>query len=289
MSLIARPWSSHSKQHSTVSRLLVHFPESDQANNLIHFTVKLARHCESRLRGLTVIDTSQFEEFATTCESAAYAVFEQKRLEKGEKLRDKVRAAFSQACLAAGLDFDLHRKRGRRLDILRNEAKCHDLCVTSVPLRANRKKGDLGSTEILEWILSGVSPLLALRENSEFPKRILLVHDNTAASSRAIRSYLAHGLFPEANLRLLAVGATNAAAKQTLRENIDSLCCRLPNIETGYAVGRPAQVVPEYALQWEADMVVVAGQRQLPLVGTLRGETASQVLSKTGAMLYSAS
>src|SRR5689334_19088614 len=112
MSLIARPWSSHSRQHSTVSRLLVHFPESDQANTLIPFVVKLARHCEARLRGLTVIDTSQFEEFATTCESAAYAVFEQTRIEKGEKHRDKVRAAFTQACLAAKIDFDLYRKRG---------------------------------------------------------------------------------------------------------------------------------------------------------------------------------
>lgn len=288
MSLIARSWSSSTKQQSSVSRLLVHLPESDHANSLILFAVELARRCEARVRGLTVVDTSQLEEYATTCESAAYAAFEQQRLEKGEEHRDRVRAAFSLACLAAGLDFDLHRKLGRRLEILRGEAKCHDLSLTSMRLRANRQKGEMGSADVLELIVSGVSPLLVLRESSESLQRILLIQDNSAASSRTIRSFLSQGLFPDANVRLLAVGPNDDAAKQTLRDGLDTIGDRLPNLESGYVVGKPAQVVPEYALQWEADLVVVGGQRRLPLVGSLLGETAGQVLNRTPAALYSA-
>ena len=267
MGLSLKPWQSSERQRLAVSRILVHLSGGGASEPLIEFAVQLAGLCEARLRGLTVVDTSELEKLVTVCESAAYAVSEHERLEAEELRQIQVRLGFSRACLDVGLDFDVRRRRGCMFDVLREEAKFHDLSLMSVPTREHRRRGDPGGPEALKLILAGVSPLLVLRGVGELPQRILLVQDGSPASCRTLRTFLSQGLFPEASFRLLSVGPTVAAAKQTLREHVASLVGRLSDVETGFVVGKTPHVVPEYATQWEADLVVVGAQRKPPLIG----------------------
>ncbi len=284
MSLPAKLWPSLVRQTSIVPRILVHLPESEHADRLVESAVQLGRSCQARLRGLTLVDTSVLEESATTCESAIYAAFEQDRLEKGEVLRKKARVCFSQSCLAAGLDFDVHRKQGRLLDVLRVESRLHDLCVTWFPEDAGASDA---RRSIVRLVLGEVAPLLVLRGDRPLPERVLLIQDGTAASSRAARTYLSQSLFPEAAVRLLAIGPNEDSAKQILRDSLDFVSSRRPGAETGYAVGRTATLVPKYAYQWEADLVVLGLQRRSPLLGHLLQDAATRVLKGTRAALYS--
>jgi|GEM_PF-3494553 len=288
MSLEAKSWSSQADQMSTVSRVLVHLADSVHTESLIPFAVQLAQRCQARVRGLTLVDTSQLEDDVSDVESAAYAAFEQQRLDEEHSQRERTRATFSQVCLAAGLDFDLHRKRGPQLEVLRGESKVHDLSMTSVRLKANRGEGEQTPAGARQLVQGGISPLLIVRESSDLPQRILLVLDESPASSRSLRSFLSQRILTDATVRLLAICPTPEAAKQILRDHMDGVSARFPDVETGYATGRPAQVVPDYAMKWEADLVVTGVQPSAPLIGRFRGDVITQVLKKTHSAVYAA-
>jgi nucleotide-binding universal stress UspA family protein len=68
-------------------------------------------------------------------------------------------------------------------------------------------------------------------------------------------------------------------------------CCRIRRraIETGSLCGPLRRVLIPYALQWEADLIVLGVARGNPMLRRLLGEPARDVLRKTGCALYATS
>lgn len=273
----------------TLARALVHLPESNQAEPLIRFATELAQRCGAHLRGLTLIDTYSVNDLVSTCEAGAYAIHELERLESGTGRRNAVRTYFSNACLQAGLDFDLHIQQGETLEVLAQEARFHDLLITAVSTHSSVLPGDWAPADVVDLILNRAAPVLALNGRDYLPDRILMIQDGTQAASSAIRSFLTQGLFPHATFRLLAVSPDAREAEAFLRESVDYVRARVSHLETGYVLGPPAQVVPEFIHQWEADLVVLGGQRRAPVLKWFCGETVQQVLRRTNCSLYATS
>lgn len=276
-----------SNSGSALARVLVHLPESQHAEPFIRFTAELGRRCGAHLRGLTLIDTGDLQELVATCESAAYAVYECERLESRSQRRIAVRACFSNACLHAGLDFELHVRQGRTVDLLAAEAQFHDLLVIALSSSSGDLPGEWTFGAATELILKGTAPVLAMKEREDSPSRVLLVHDGTQASGNAIRSFLTQRLFPDATCRLLAVSPDSQDAQRILRQNADYVRRRVTACETGYVTGRPVTVVPAFVQQWEADLVVLGARRRTPMLRFLLGEVIDGIVRKTGASLYS--
>jgi len=286
MNFLAKTWPGAARHHSAVSRILVHFPDTVRSEDLIPVAVELATRSGAQLRGLTLVDTSQLEDITTSCESAAAAVIEQHHLETREEQRNRVRTAFSQACLNAGIDFDIRRRFGNSLDILKEESKVHDLIVTYLQYKENQKHGDLAGLDVMHLIRGGIDPLLVLREKQELPQRILLIQDGTPATNRAMRSFLMQQQFPEATVRLLAVGSSEATAQKMLHDHYERIRRWVSELETGFVAGSAAKVVPQYVSQWDADLVVIGTSPRHPLVGSIIKDASTQILNKTQAALY---
>ena len=274
-------------EQTRLARILVHFPESECAEDLICFTVSLARQHHSRLRGLTLIDTTRFEELAATCESGAYALHELQRLKSSATRRDEVRKHFSFQCLAAGVDFELRQKEGSLPDVLLDETRFHDLAVTAVSSDSmTGTAGELSSRQLAEMVLKSAAPQLVLRRSSVSLERVLLIHDGSHSSSRAISSFSSARLFSDLTVRFLAVGPTAREARETLYESIDSIRNVFPHLESGYLVGKPSQVIPPYIRQWDAQLTVLGVQKTPPWKRLLFGETIANILQKTPCALY---
>lgn len=287
MNLPIRADSARSRSRSALSRVLVHLPESPKAESLIRFTTELTRRSAAHVRGLTLLDTSELENLVSTCESAAYAVYELERLQSGAERRNSVRASFSNACLQAGLDFDLHAREGQTVDLLIREALLHDLLVVALASSSGRLPGEWTSSALTNLVLQVAAPVLALRQSEPPPSRILLVQDGTQACGSTIRNFLSQRLFPDAACRLLVVGTAPREARRLLRETADYVCRRVAACETGYVIGHPVKVVPAFVQQWEADLVVLGAQRRPAMLSFLFGEVIERILRKTGASLYS--
>src|SRR5687768_11612837 len=126
MDVDAHLWLQHVESPAEVSRILLHLPESDEAESVIQVAVALAKATRAKVRGLTVVDTKALRELVS-CEAAGHAVSELQRLQIGSLRRNEVRAVFSRLCLEGGLDFDLCRKQGDVRELLGSEAQAHDL------------------------------------------------------------------------------------------------------------------------------------------------------------------
>lgn len=281
--------SQADRRRSVLTRALVHLPESEQAESLIRTAVAIARRCRAHLRGLTVVDMSELHRLAIESPSAVHLLSAAERMEGGESRREEIRSAFSQACLAAKLDFDLRRVSGDSLDLLPAESRFHDLSAFAVVRGRKRSGGEIAVADAVRLLTYNAGPTLAMRSGAGEPKRGLLVLDNSPASSRAVRSFLAQDPFELTTVRALAIGADADEAQTILREQIDPIRRRYPECESGFLVGRSVRLAAKYADQWQADLVVIGARRSPPVMRYLFGETAREILARTDCSIYATS
>lgn len=266
--------------------VLLHLENVDQAQGVIRVGVALARQVEARVRGLTLLDTRRIEA-ATACEAAAYAAVEHTRYALIERIQQTVRARLSTACLEAGLNFDVRRSAGDPLEVLPQEARFHDLMVTSVSGKSHSKAATDWSVDDLTTLLQrGVQPLLVVQAQQVRIDRVLMVYDGSDAAGRAIRSFLNQGIFTTAEHRLLAIGSSEANARQSLRNMADYCYERRSDLETGFACGSLRRVLLPYAKKWQADLIVMGVEPANRLLRWMFGSPASDVLNKLSCGLY---
>jgi nucleotide-binding universal stress UspA family protein len=273
-----------------LNSVLLHLDGADQAQPVIRLGVALARQTAARVRGLTLLDTRRAEA-ASNSETAVYAVMEHTRQALAERLQETVRAELSQACLQAGLNFDVRRSSGDPLQVLSLESRFHDLVVTSVPAEMDRGKtiSDWSRRDLARLLNRGVQPLLVVHAQQRAVSRVLLTYDGSEASGRAIRSFLSQGICTDAEHRLLAVGETDEAARQSLREMADYCLARRRQLETGCISGKLRRVLLPYAKKWNADLIVVGIANGNHWVRWIMGHPALEVLKKLSCGLYTAS
>lgn len=269
-----------------INSLLMHFDGTSAADAAIEFGVGVAARCSARVRGLTLLDTRRLTSL-TTCEAATYCNRELTRLSRVDIDQGTVRSRLSQACLDARVDFDVRRVEGNPLELLPRESQFHDLTITALPLygEVNGHPG-LQPAEVLQLLWKGVHPLLVMRGSATAIRRVLLVSDGQATSHAAIRTYLKQQLFPEAELRLLAIHESPDQGQDLLRELTEYARHRRQPCESGWLRGSARKSLVYYAQKWQADLVVTGVTRQNPLLRPLWPQPAEQILRNTNMALY---
>jgi nucleotide-binding universal stress UspA family protein len=270
-----------------LSSVLLHLDQGKRAEAVIRQGVALALANRARVRGLTLVDTRRVES-ALSCETAVYAVVEQRRTSNAESRQQEVRFAVSQACLQAGLDFDVRHTAGDPLRILPQEAKFHDLVITAVdrdPAGESDPHG-LSPRDLVTLLERGAEPLMVVHADQASVQRVLLLYDGGEASGRAIRSFLNLGILPWAEHRLLGIGKNRPQSRVALREMADYCLPRLPGLETGCLAGRPRRVLLNYAQKWQADLIVWGVGRGSWLWRRLLGEPALGLWHKLPCGLF---
>lgn len=257
------------------------------AQRLSEFGVALASLSQARLRALALLDTRRVLH-AATCESASGCCSELETLQTVERCQNRALEQLTAACAGSTVDFDIRRMKGDPFDILPGEAQFHDLTITAVPLAnsAVEHQQSLPATDVLNLLAVGVRPLLVLRTPLAPVQRVLLVSDGGAHSTTAVRDFLSHDLFPQAERRLFAIGETDARAKSLLRELVDYTRQRQPKFECGWVRGTARQAVVQYAQKWQADLVVIGYRPQHVLLRPLWPQPAEQILRQTDMALF---
>lgn len=270
-----------------VHSVLLYLDGSASTEPVIEAGVNIATRHQARVRGVTLADTRSMKSLAANCEAAVYSVMEQGRLECFEQLRRTARVGLSQACLSAGLNFEVRHLSGDPFELLPLEAQFNDLVVTGY--LGQDHAGDeehLTARQLVELLFRGMQPLLVVRHKGHMPGRALLVHDGTPAAARAIKTYVAQRLFPGAEHRLLAVGESEDHARQHLREMADYCRSQWLEFETGIACGSLRRMLLPYATKWQADLLVLGVTRGNRVLSRLLGDVARDVLRRTSCALY---
>ena len=269
---------------------LLHLNDSPSGEQAIEVSVNLARRHRARVRGLTLLDTRPLESVLVQSEAAIFASEELGSLNRCEHTQSAIRTRFCQACLTAGVDFDVRSVRADPREVFSREARFHDLLLAGCPAPGADHDDDPAAAfrprELVDVLIRSGRPMLIVR-GLEL-RRVLLVCDGSAASTRAIRSFRQQNLFPDAECRLLAVGGTQEQAREILREMVPDVRSREPSLEIGCIQGRTQRVVVQYAQKWRADLVVLGVDGGNRVLRRLVGEAAHKVLTKTPCALYAA-
>jgi len=270
-----------------LSSVLLHLNHAAEADPVIRLGVELARSSTARVRGLTLCDTRPTEA-AIRCETAAYAVMEQSHQARTEIKQQSISVQLSRACLEAGLNFDVRRLSGDPLHVLPQEARYHDLTISSIhrPAGTDCHESPLSLADVRLLLLRGVQPLVVVHSGQQEVQRVLLAFDGSEASGRAIRSFVNHRIFPHADCRLLSIGRAEADARQALGEMADYCSSRMAALETGLTSGPVPRVLPAYARKWQADLVVLGICNDPGWLGQLRGRRAMHWLKSLPCSAY---
>ena len=247
--------------------VLLYMNGLQECRGFVDTSVKLAKWWQARLRCLTLLDTRHLVSLTATSESALDTSGEISSLFLHEHRYTAIKSQLSQACVAENLDFEIRGLRGDPFRLLPAESRFHDLTLTVYPCDTGETQGPreriLSPHELLKLVQSGVNPMLILRNRSQSPGRILLVYDGTAASLRAIRTFVQQGFFPHADMRLLSLGNSEAKRDERWRELHDYCRTLAPDLETGYLNETKQNSLLAYTEKWQADLLVAgtnAGQ-----------------------------
>lgn len=266
-----------------INSLLLHFDCAPTAAGLIPFSVSLAARLEARIRGLTILDTRRLSTLATSCESAVHCTRELERLALVDVSQESLRAQLANACDVAGVQHDWRQWRGDPVALLPSEAQFHDLVVTAVTSPGEQE--DLTPQDVVRLVERDAHPLLVLRPRLRV-KRTLLVCDGEPSSASAIRQFLLQRLFPECELRLLAVGTNEHEARDRLHAMTDYAQRQRTELESGYLRGSISKALIPYAEKWQADLIVIGVTQRKSLFRPLAQQPVEQILRKTNLGVY---
>ncbi len=261
-----------------LNSVLLYLEGEHQAEAVIRLGVSLAKRSKARVRGVTLVDTRS-NDHALQIESAAYASMVNANHTMAELRQNRVRSDLTQACLKAGVNFDVRKFSGNPMQVLPQESRYHDLVVT-----AGFVSGDnlgLTSVDLIDLIERGVHPLLVLHPAQRALERVLLVYDGSEATGRAIRSYFNLGILGNAEHRLLVIADNEDQALVSLREMTEYCGARCQSLETGYVVGKVRRVLPSYAEKWQADLVVLGSGKGNRFFRRLFGDDFLRFMQKS--------
>lgn len=272
-----------------LSSILLHLDGDDLMGVVVHHGVMLASRYAARLRGLRIMDTPRPSRLMES-EVSAFVIPESERQERSRAVQAFAQVRLEQACVEAALDFDLHDARGNPVDLLVHESQFHDLVVTAQPLPPLRTRAraafEARLREVCALARSGAGPLLVLRATEREIERVLLVYDGSPASARAIKTYLSQQLWPDAELRLLAIGPDAATADRNLHTMHGYIRRVRTGVEAGYLTGSMRRVLVPYVEKWSAELVVLGISPAKPFAERFRRASVPEVLRRTAAALY---
>lgn len=272
-----------------LTSLLLHLDGSDLSESVVRLGVAIATGFKARIRGLAIVDVPRMAYELMGRETAVYADFELNRMEQLRSAQDSAHTDLSTTCLHAGLDFDIRRRKGDPVELILRESQFHDLVVTAVCDVQNRGRSTAFDADIrrtMALLQSGVQPLLVVRGDMPDVKRVLLAYDGSPASGLAIKTFVASGLWPAAELRLLSVHKSADTARDNLAEMSQFIRPRRQEFETGFIVGAVRPTLLNYMEKWQPDVMVVGMTRKNPVVRRLLGELVSETLRKSSTSLY---
>lgn len=268
-----------------LKRVLLHLNGSFGVDQVIELGARISQRTSARLRGLSILDTSGFEN-AGQLVSAAYAVSASYRISHAERRQLIAHEQMQQVGQRYQIDFDTLGIEGNPIESLVHEAQYYDLLITRSPDRALQLPGELSASQLIDLVIRCRQPVYISRGANTNPCRVLFVYDGTESSARAIRTFLTQNPIKRAHCRLLGVGAAAEAHSKLLQSMRDYCEARRDDLEIGRLSGPLRNVLIPYAEKWAPDVVVMGVPRVAGLWTRIRGHVSSDFLKHTQFDLY---
>jgi len=219
--------------------------------------VELAKQNEAEVTGVTAVDVTRIMQGVPGDDEETRR---ERQLEQVGIIKQRIEESISEfesACASAGIKHNVHCELSDPFSRMSELARFHDLMIFGLRSLFDYDFGVEPRNAMARLIAHGVQPILAVSDNYREVRRVLLTYSGSPKSAAAIKRFVQLRLWPDAALRIVTFDRRVDEAKQLLGEAAQYCELHGRNAEVHYARGKPQDLIPQNAKEWEADLAVL--------------------------------
>lgn len=244
---------------------------------------------QAQLTGVTVVDTSKLDNVGPVPAGAdAYAQrMREKKLRVTQDGTEHAISLFKDHCSQNQVVCRrIQYEEGDTFEAMIGEARFNDLTIFG--LRSIFEYGFVADPDkaILKLLRQGVRPILAVAENYRPVKTVLMAVNGTMESAKSIRDYIQLNPWPGVNLRMVHFKRGKASDPFLLDKASDFCRAYGFDVKTDLVEGRARSDLLSYAMEHQADLIVMGNSSSNIIKRSLLGDTLLELIHSTEIPLF---
>ncbi len=276
-----------------IKKILVALDADTDTPVATRYAADIARRHSAEVTGLAVVDMGSIEASSRGGGIGSMYLMEKVQENLTAEARSVARQltkVFKEAMEGAGVAFDVQVEEGVPFERIVEDMKYHDLLVVGKVPHFFYSHPEEKTKTLVRVVKKSIGPTLVVPETYRPVRRVLVAYDASSASARAMRRFVHLQPFgTDLTLEILNVHtkgehAGSQLALQMARSYMDA---------HGYATHTssirgtdPAKQIGEFALEFEADVVVAGAHSVSKLAKLAFGSTTASLLEKSPVPLF---
>jgi len=265
--------------------LLVPLDGSEYSRSAVETAVEMAKRCGSTLHGLHVVDIRLLEGpfLRDLSASMGFVPYSEYQSSVTRALEDRGKLcleSFGNKCEKAGVPYETRLVTGAVVSKICEEAELADLVVIGQKgENAKYSDGALGST-VERVIRRSSKPLLLTVEKLQELRKLLLAYDGSHHARNAMAVGVCLTREWDAELQVLSVFDEEEMKETVCREARKYLSEHKANFSLEIRGGDPDTIIPEFAKEIQADVIVMGSYGHTRVREWILGSTTERVLNQ---------
>jgi nucleotide-binding universal stress UspA family protein len=256
---------------------------------VISRAIELAQHHGADLTGVTVVDVGRLRRIGPVplvASASAARELREFRLEVAQEHVNEATDQFVSACRAAGIAYSVRQEEGNPFDLMASSARYHDLIVVGLKSLFEHDVVCDPHDVLVRLVAGGVRPLLAVSADARSIRRVPIAYSGSMESAKTMKWFVQLGLWPKAQVRIVAFEHQADVAEQLVGDAADYLRKHGFEPEEAYSPESPRHHLLPYAAEWGADLIVAGNSAKNLLRRRMLGETALTLMTTADRPLF---
>ena len=240
-----------------IKRILIGLGGTRFTTVAIQRAVELAKQNEAEVTAVTAMDLKRILQPVPADDQDRRHDQRQERLDVVKQRVEEAISEFESACTTAGIKHAVQWEFGDPFTRMAELARFHDLMIFGLRSLFDYDFGVEPRNALARLVAHGVHPILAVSDHYREMRRVLLTYSGSPQSAAAIKRFVQLRLWPDAALRIVTFERPADESKRLLAEAAEYLEIHGLTADVHYGPGKPQILIPQHALEWEADLVVL--------------------------------
>lgn len=271
-----------------LKRILVGLGGTEYANSAINHGIALAIAHGAELTGVSVIDKARLENVGPVPMGGGHYAkkMAENRIAKAEQHVEWSLGRFTEACLAAGVKYNVMREVGEPFTLMNDQARYHDLMIFGLRSLFEFDLIPDPHDTLVRMVQAGVRPILAVAENFQQIKKVLIAYSGSMESAKAMKHFVQMQVFKDIEVRLISFEDGGRHAAQLLENAAEYCRAHELKVEIDCLTGNPREQLLPYAEKYGADLTVIGNSAKNLLLRRIFGETALHAIRNANRPLF---
>jgi len=272
-----------------LKRILLGLGGTEYTPCAVRHAVDIARRHGASVTGVTVVDLARLDRVGPVPVGAGKFAqdLREHRVKVAYEHVAQASEEFARACDAASIGFQLLREEGGALDLMISQSRYYDLIIFGLRSLFEYDFVADPCETLVRLVSHGVRPILAVAPEYRDVRRVLIAYSGSMESAKSMRRFAQLRLWPDAQCRVVTFqqGATSEGAK--LPQDAAAYCrAHGFNVEEDFVEGSAKAGILPYAVEWNADLIVIGNSARSVLLKKVFGDTAKNAIRKADRPLF---